>query len=93
MPLRSRAFSDLRFPGERISAQSVGERVRLRRWLARGAQEDAPRPPDLRSARRPRASSGGRAPPFVGGGGEALDYRQEVRELFPLPISLCTLHE
>jgi hypothetical protein len=91
MPLRSRAFLGLHFPGERISTQSVGKRVCLRCWLARGAQEDAPRPPGLAvRAGRPRASSGGRAPSVVSGGGKALDYRQELRELFPLPIFLCT---
>jgi hypothetical protein len=99
MPLRSRAFSDLRFsPPKRHQGTIRGNKDR-HSWLANecvcvaGSRVGYKRahhvPPDLRSAAaapEPPPREGHWAPSVVGGGGKAMDYRQEVRE------QLCALH-
>jgi hypothetical protein len=55
-------------------------------WGTRGCTTS---PQTCGPRRSPLASFRGRAPSVVGGGGETLDYWQEVRKLFPLPILLC----
>jgi hypothetical protein len=93
MPLRSRAFSDLRFsPPERHLGTILGNKD-WKRWSANecvcvaglhvGYKRTHHVPPDLRSAPAapaPPPGEGRRAPSIVGGGGEAIDYRQEVRK-------------
>jgi hypothetical protein len=104
MPLRSRAFSDLRFsPSDRHPGTIRGNED----WHSRSANEcvciaglrvEHKRthhvPLDLRSALAappPPPGEGCRAPSIVGGGGKAMDYRQEVRER--LSTVYLTLHE
>jgi hypothetical protein len=93
MPLRSRAFSDLRFsPPERHQGTIWGNEDR-HSWSANeciciaglhmGYKRAHHVPPDLRSAPAAPAPSPGegcRVPSVVGGGGKSMDYRQEVRE-------------
>ncbi len=50
VPLHSHAFLDLRFHGEQILAQPVGEQVRLHCWFNMGHKRLHHIPPDLRSA-------------------------------------------
>jgi hypothetical protein len=93
MPLRSRAFSDLRFsPPERHPGTIRGNEDRHSRSANEciciaGSRVGHKRmhhiPQDLRSAPAapaPPPREGCRAPSVVGGGGKAKDYRQEVRE-------------
>jgi hypothetical protein len=93
MPLRSRAFSDLRFsPPERHPGTILGNEDR-NRWSANecvcvaglrvGYKRRHHVTPDLRSAPAipaPPPGEGRRAPSVVGGGGKSMDYRQEARE-------------
>jgi hypothetical protein len=93
MPLRSRAFLDLRFsPPERHPGTIMGNED----WNSRSANECIcvagscmgykrmhHVPPDLRSvpaAPAPPPGEGRRSPSIVGGGGKSMDYRQEARE-------------
>ncbi len=93
MPLRSRAFSDLRFsPPERHPGTIWGNEDRHSRSAnecvcVAGSRVEHKRthhvPPDLRSAPAapaPPPGEGRRAPFVVCGGGKAMDNRQEVRE-------------
>jgi hypothetical protein len=93
MPLRSRAFSDLRFsPPERHPGTIRGNKNR-NSWSANecicvagsrvGYKRAHHAPPDLCSAPAapaPPPGEGCRAPSVVGGGGKAMDYQQEARE-------------
>ena len=88
MPLRSRAFSDLRFsppkrhPGtilgnEDQNSWSANECVCVA-GLRMGYKRMHHVPPDLRSvpaAPAPPPGEGRRAPSVVGGGGKSMDYR------------------
>jgi hypothetical protein len=93
MPLRSHAFSDLRFsPPERHLGTIWGNEDRNSRSAnecvcVAGSRVGYKRahhvPPDLRSAPvapAPPPGEGGRAPSVVGGGGKPMDYRQEACE-------------
>jgi hypothetical protein len=91
IPLRSRAFSDLRFsPPERHPGTILGNEDR-NSWSANecvcvagsrvGYKRTHHVPLDLRSAPAapaPPPGEGRRAPSVVGGGGKSMDYRQEV---------------
>jgi hypothetical protein len=93
MPLRSRAFSDLRFsPPERHPGTIRGNNDR-HSWSANecifvaglrvGRKRMHRVPPDLRSAlaaSSPPPGEGRRAPSIVGGGGKSMDYWQEARK-------------
>jgi hypothetical protein len=93
MPLRSRAFSDLRFsPPKRHPGTILGNEDQ-NSWLANervciagsrvGYKRTHHVPPDLRSAPAapaPPPGEGRRAPSVVGGGGKSMDYQQEARE-------------
>jgi hypothetical protein len=91
MPLRSRAFSDLRFsPPKRHQGTARGNED----WHSRLANECVciagsrvghkrmhHVPPDLWSAPAaptPPSGEGRQAPSVVGGGGKSMDYRQEL---------------
>jgi hypothetical protein len=93
MPLRSRAFSDLRFsPPKRHQGTIRGDKDRHSRsanecicvaGLRLGHKRTHHVPQDLRSAPAapaPPPGEGRRAPSIVGGGGKAMDCRQEVRK-------------
>jgi hypothetical protein len=93
MPPRNRAFSDLRFsPPKRHQGTIQGNEDRHSRLAnecvcVAGSRVGHKRthhvPLDLRSAPAapaPPPGEGRRAPSIVGGGGKAMDYRQEVRE-------------
>jgi hypothetical protein len=104
MPLRSCAFSDLRFsPPERHPGTIRGKEDR-NSWSANecvciaGSRVGYKRahhvPPHLRSAPAapaPPPGEGRRAPSVVGGGGKAMDYRQEARKC--LSAVHLALHE
>jgi hypothetical protein len=93
MPLSSRTYSDLRFsPPERHPGTTQGNKD-WNSWLANkcvcvagscvGHKRMHHVPLDLRSAPAapaPPPWEGCQAPSVVGGGGKAMDYRQEVRE-------------
>ncbi len=102
MPLRSRAFSDLRFsPPKRHPGTIRGNKDR-NSWLANecicvaglrvGYKRAHHVPPDLPSAPAAPAPPPGeerRAPSVVGGGGKAMDYQQETRKhLFAVHLAL-----
>jgi hypothetical protein len=93
MPLRSRAFSDLRFsPLERHPGTILGNEDRNSRsanecicvaGLRVGYKRTHHVPPDLRSAPAapaPPPGEGRRVLSVVSGGGKSMDYRQEARE-------------
>ncbi len=93
MPLRSHAFSDLRFsPPERHPGTILGNEDRNSRSAnecvcVAGSRMGYKRahhvPPDLGSAPAapaPPPGKGRRAPSVIGGGGKSMDYRQETRK-------------
>ncbi len=93
MPLRSRAFSDLRFSPPKRHPGTIRGNKDQHSWLANecvciaGSRVGYKRahhvPSDLRSAPAapaPPPGEGRWALSDVDGGGKAMDYRQEVRE-------------
>jgi hypothetical protein len=95
MPLRSRAFSDLRFSLPKRHPGTIQGNEDQHSWSANesvcvaglrvGHKRMHHVPPDLRSAPAapvPPPGGGRRVPSVVGGGGKAMDYWQEVREHF-----------
>jgi hypothetical protein len=93
MPLRSRAFSDLRFSPPKRHPGTIRGNKDQNSWLANecvciaGSRVGYKRahhvPPDLRSAPAapgPPPEEGRRVPSVVSGGGKAMDYRQEACE-------------
>jgi hypothetical protein len=104
MPLRSRAFSELRFsPPKRHQGTIRGNKDRHSQSANEcvciaGSRVVHKRmhhvPPDLRSAPAapaPPPGEGRRAPSVVDGGGKAMDYQQEVRKR--LSATHLALHE
>jgi hypothetical protein len=93
MPLRSHAFSDLRFSPPKRHLGTIRGNKDWNSWLANkcvcvagsrvGHKRTHHVPPDLQStpaAPVPPPGEGRQAPSVIGGGGKAMDYQQEARK-------------